>query len=54
MNLYSKTFYILNFKKKKIFLVKKPKTRSEQVGLRVWSGGEIFGKKNKNTLGGGT
>ena len=22
------------------------------MGLRVWSGGEIFGKKNKNTLGG--
>ena len=33
--------------------VKTPKIRNLQVGLRVWSGGEIFSKKIK-TLWGGT
>ena len=49
MNLYSKTFYILNFRKKKNSWKSIPKIRNLQVGLRVWSGGEIFSKKiNKN------
>ena len=54
MNLYSKTFYILNFQKKKKSWKSIPKIRNLQVGLRVWSGGEIFGKKIKTLWGGGT
>ena len=52
MNLYSKTFYILNFQKKKKSWLSIPKIRSLQVGLRVWSGGEIFSKKIKTLWGG--
>ena len=52
MNLYSKTFYILNFQKKKKSWQSKPKIRNLQVGLRGWSGGEIFGKKIKTLWGG--
>ena len=41
MNLFSKTFYILNFQ---IFFLH-GKIRNLQVGLRVWSGWEILSKK---------
>ena len=48
-NLCSKTFYILNFPRKKNAWQNIPKIRNLQVGLRVWSGGEILSKKiNKN------
>ena len=33
-------------------MVKYTQNQDLQVGLRVWSGEEIFGKKNKNTLRG--
>ena len=55
MNLYSKTFYILNFqKKKKIHGKVNPK-----LGIYRWVSGFGQGerylvKRNKNTLGGGT
>ena len=39
MDLYSKTFYKLNFQKKKNAI------RNLQVGVRVWSMGDIFNKK---------
>ena len=50
MNLYSKTFYILNFQKKKNHGKVYPKL-GIQVGLRVWSGREIFSKKIKTLWG---
>ena len=50
MNLYSKTFYILNFPKEKLHGKIYPKLGIYRWGLRVWSGGEIFSKKiNKNS-----
>ena len=33
-------------------MVKETQIRNLQVGLRVWSGGEIFGKKIKTLWGG--
>ena len=51
MNLYSKTFYTLNFSRKKNVWENIPKIRNLQVGLRVWSGGEIFSKKIKTLWG---
>ena len=53
MNLYSKTFYILIFRREKNCMVKYRKIRNLQVGLRGWSGGEIFSKKIKTKWGGG-
>ena len=51
MNLYSKTFYICTkFVEKKMY----GKIRNLQVGLRVWSGGEILSKKINKEWGGGT
>ena len=44
---------MLNFQMKKNPWESKPKIRNLQVGIRVWSGGEIFSKKIK-TLWGGT